>query len=172
MLVLTPLRRSTVPNSWEMVPILAHERLEVSGETFHSRFVPCQDDRTDGAGARSFGFCISSRLYRLKSCYGTMTGANETLVAAAAVLQSLARDEPTRGSVSPAFNFEFPATNNAKSSKLPGEHSPAKVAFEAELEALISRVHHLEIPGCQSSQTPRQPPADHPVYYRIQREVP
>ncbi|CRL21574.1 unnamed protein product [Penicillium camemberti] len=94
-----------------MVPILAHERLEVSGETFHSRFVPCQDDRTDGAGTRSFG------------------------------------DEPTRGSVSPAFNFEFPTTNDAKSSKLPGEHSPAKVAFEAELEALISRVHHLEIPG-------------------------
>jgi hypothetical protein len=33
--------------------------------------------------------------------------ADETLAAATAVLQSLARDEPTRGSVSLAFDFEF-----------------------------------------------------------------
>jgi hypothetical protein len=37
---------------------------------------------------------------------------------ATAVLQSLARDEPTRGSVSLAFDFEFPATNGAKSSTI------------------------------------------------------
>ncbi|CAP92338.1 Pc13g12690 [Penicillium rubens Wisconsin 54-1255] len=43
-----------------------------------------------------------------------MTGADETLAAATAVLQSLARDEPTRGSVSLAFDFEFPATNGAR----------------------------------------------------------
>jgi osomolarity two-component system sensor histidine kinase NIK1 len=47
-----------------------------------------------------------------------MTGADETLAAATAVLQSLARDEPTRGSVSLAFDFEFPATNGAKSSTI------------------------------------------------------
>lgn len=65
-----------------------------------------------------------------------MTGANETLVAAAAVLQSLARDEPTRGSVSPAFNFEFPTTNDAKSSKLPGGTQPSKGRLRSRVGGL------------------------------------
>src|ERR1700761_3854017 len=86
-----------------------------------------------------------------------MTGAEETLVAATAVLQSLARDEPTTGSASPPFDFEFPSTNGAKSSKLPGEPSPAKVAFEAELEALVRRVHHLEFQAVSHHKLPDNP---------------
>ncbi|GFF59163.1 hybrid signal transduction histidine kinase J [Aspergillus udagawae] len=87
-----------------------------------------------------------------------MAGADETLLAATAMLQSLARDKPTRGSVFPTFDFEFPATNGAKSSKLPGEPSPAKVAFEAELEALMRRVHHLEFQACLTQQQNRNQP--------------
>lgn len=86
-----------------------------------------------------------------------MAGADETLVAATAVLQSLARDEPTRGSVSPPFDFKFPATIGAKSSKLPGEPNPAKVAFEAELEALMRRVHHLEFQAVSHHKLPDNP---------------
>ncbi|KAJ5551378.1 Histidine protein kinase NIK1 [Penicillium sp. DV-2018c] len=86
-----------------------------------------------------------------------MAGADETLVAATAVLQSLARDEPTKVSVSPSFDFEFPANNGAKSSKLPGEPSPAKVAFEAELEALIRRVNHLEFQAVSHHKLPDNP---------------
>jgi osomolarity two-component system sensor histidine kinase NIK1 len=87
-----------------------------------------------------------------------MAGADETLVAATAVLQSLARDETTRGSVPPPpFDFEFPATNGAKSSKLPGEPSPAKVAFEAELEALMRCVHHLEFQAVSLHKLPDHP---------------
>lgn len=86
-----------------------------------------------------------------------MAGADETLVAATAVLQSLARDEPTRGSVPPPFDFEFPATNGAKSSKLAEEPSPAKVAFEAELEALMRRVHHLEFQAVSHHKLPDNP---------------
>ncbi|CAI7639393.1 uncharacterized protein N7487_004513 [Penicillium crustosum] len=71
-----------------------------------------------------------------------MASADETLVAAAAVLQNLARDESIPGSSSPPFDFQL--ANGTKSAKLPGENSPAKEAFEAELEALVRRVHHLE----------------------------
>ncbi|KGO41233.1 CheY-like superfamily [Penicillium expansum] len=71
-----------------------------------------------------------------------MASADETLVAATAVLQNLARDESIPGSSSPPFDFQL--SNGNKSAKLPGEHSPAKAAFEAELEALVRRVHHLE----------------------------
>lgn len=105
-----------------------------------------------------------------------MAGADETLVAATAVLQSLARDEPTRGSVPPPFHCEFPATNGGKPSKLPGEPNPAKVAFEAELEALMRRVHHLEFQAVSHhklpDKPPDKPPTDHPVCYQIQREGP
>ena len=59
------------------------------------------------------------------------------------MLQNLARDEPTSGSSSPPFDFQL-SSNGIKSAKLPGEQSPAKAAFEAELEALVRRVHHLE----------------------------
>ncbi|KAF3005317.1 histidine kinase osmosensor [Penicillium rubens] len=86
-----------------------------------------------------------------------MAGADETLMAATAVLQSLARDEPTRGSVSPLFDCEFPATNGVKLSKLPGESSPAKIAFEAELEAVMRRVHHLEFQAVSHHKLPDNP---------------
>jgi hypothetical protein len=86
-----------------------------------------------------------------------MAGVEETLVAATAVLQSLARDETTRGSVYPPFDFDFPATNGAKTSKFPGIPSPAKVAFEAELEALMRRVHHLEFQAVSLHKLPDNP---------------
>ncbi|GIJ91889.1 histidine kinase osmosensor [Aspergillus pseudoviridinutans] len=54
----------------------------------------------------------------------------------------------------PPFDFEIAATNGAKSSKLPGEPSPAKVAFEAELEALVRRVHHLEFQAVSHHKLP------------------
>ncbi|KAJ5590559.1 hypothetical protein N7450_004531 [Penicillium hetheringtonii] len=86
-----------------------------------------------------------------------MTGADETLAAATAVLQSLARDEPTAGSPSLPFDFQFPSSNGAKSSTLPGEPSPAKAAFEAELEALVRRVHHLEFQAVSHHTSPDNP---------------
>ncbi|KAJ5429236.1 Histidine protein kinase NIK1 [Penicillium cf. griseofulvum] len=57
----------------------------------------------------------------------------------------------------PPFDFKFRATNGAKSSKLPGEPSPAKVAFKAELEALMSRVHHLEFQAVSHHKLPDNP---------------
>lgn len=96
-----------------------------------------------------------------------MAGADETLVAATTVLQTLARDEPTTVYASLPFDFEFPATNGAKSSKLPGKPSPAKIAFEAELEALMRRVHHLEFQAVSHPKLPNNPQP--PVCYRIQQ---
>ncbi|EAU29725.1 hypothetical protein ATEG_09534 [Aspergillus terreus NIH2624] len=75
-----------------------------------------------------------------------MAGADETLAAAAAILQGLARESPS--GTAPPFDFQFslPPANgyDAKISKLPGDPSPAKAAFESELEALVRRIHHLE----------------------------
>ena len=86
-----------------------------------------------------------------------MAGADETLAAATAVLQSLARDEPTTGSSSPPFDFQFPSTNGEKASKLPGEPTAVKAAFEAELEALMRRVHHLEFQAVSHHKFPDDP---------------
>lgn len=86
-----------------------------------------------------------------------MAGADETLAAATAVLQSLARDEPTAGSSSPPFNFQFPSSNGAKASSLPGEPTAVKAAFEAELEALMRRVHHLEFQAVSHQKLPDDP---------------
>ncbi|KAJ5601438.1 hypothetical protein N7510_010972 [Penicillium lagena] len=83
-----------------------------------------------------------------------MAAADETLAAATAVLQNLAREEPTPGSSSPPFDFQFPVSNGTKSARLPGEPSPAKAAFESELEALVRRVHHLEFQAVSHQKSP------------------
>lgn len=99
-----------------------------------------------------------------------MATADETLVAATAVLQNLARDESIPGSSSPPFDFQL--SNGTKSAKLPGENSLAKAAFEAELEALVRRVHHLEFQAVSHHNFQQQadPPPDHTVCWRDQRE--
>lgn len=76
-----------------------------------------------------------------------MAGADDTLAAATAVLHGLAREAPGGPAASPLnFQLPHPSANGceAKLAKLPGDSSPAKVAFEKELEALMRRVHHLE----------------------------
>lgn len=77
-----------------------------------------------------------------------MAGADETLAAATAILHGLAREAPGTALSSPPFDFQFPHPSangcEAKVAKLPGDPTPAKVAFEKELEALVRRVHHLE----------------------------
>ncbi|KAJ5589652.1 histidine kinase osmosensor [Penicillium hordei] len=59
-----------------------------------------------------------------------MAGADETLVAATAVIQSLARDEPTRGSVSPLLIANFPQPTVPNHPNFPGnpaqQRSPSK----------------------------------------------
>jgi osomolarity two-component system sensor histidine kinase NIK1 len=101
-----------------------------------------------------------------------MASVDQTLVAATAMLQFLARDEPTRSSVPPQFDFEFPATNGAKISKLPGKPSPAKVAFETELEALIRRVHHLEFQAVSHHEVPDNPQQTTPSVIRSNEKNP
>lgn len=77
-----------------------------------------------------------------------MAGADDTLAAATAILHGLAREVPGTVTPSQAFDFQFSHSSAngcaAKLGKLPGDPTPAKVAFEKELEALVRRVHHLE----------------------------
>lgn len=100
---------------------------------------------------------------------------DETLAAAAAILQGLAVDPaitttnpnpntttaPSSSSSSSFFSslsstsvpsLDFLSSTSSRSAngcdlktpKLPGDHSPAKAAFEHELGALVRRVRHLE----------------------------
>lgn len=80
-----------------------------------------------------------------------MACVDDTLTAAAAILQNLAREAPSSGSPSFDFNFSPHSTNgvDTKIPKLPGDPSLAKVAFENELEALVRRIHRLEIQTVQ-----------------------
>lgn len=71
-----------------------------------------------------------------------MAGGDETLVAAAAFIQGLARDVPGTSTVNP---FEIKSNGfDAKKVKLPGVAGPGKQALERELEALLSRVTTLQ----------------------------
>lgn len=75
-----------------------------------------------------------------------MACADETLTAAAAILQNLAREAPSSGSPSFDFTFSPHSTNGVDSlPKLPGEPSLAKVRFENELEGLVRRIHRMEV---------------------------
>lgn len=77
---------------------------------------------------------------------GKMACADETLTAAAAILQNLAREAPSSGSPSFDFTFSPHSTNGVDSlPKLPGEPSLAKVRFENELEGLVRRIHRMEV---------------------------
>ena len=97
---------------------------------------------------------------------------DETLAAAAAILQGFAVDPaitsnnnantaPSSSSSSSFFSslsstsvpsLDFLSSTSSRSTngcdqktpKLPGDHSPAKAAFEHELGALVRRVRHLE----------------------------
>jgi hypothetical protein len=84
-----------------------------------------------------------------------MACVDDTLTAAAAILQNLAREAPSSGSPSFDFNFSPHSTNgvDTKIPKLPGDPSLAKVAFENELEALVRRIHRLEIQTVSSPST-------------------
>ncbi|KIX04548.1 uncharacterized protein Z518_05418 [Rhinocladiella mackenziei CBS 650.93] len=64
-----------------------------------------------------------------------MSRPDETLAAAAAILRGLARGSHSN-----------PSTNGLKlpSYKLPGDDSPSKDEFEAEVGALVRRIHYLE----------------------------
>lgn len=76
-----------------------------------------------------------------------MAGGDETLAAATAILQGLATEVPrTPSSSAPSdVDASCPSVNGFETKiKLPGESSPAKEAFEKELEALIHRIHLLE----------------------------
>lgn len=78
-----------------------------------------------------------------------MAGGDETLAAATAILQGLAREVPRTNASSPPSSDQegsSPSANGfeTKRIKLPGESSPAKAAFEKELEALTRRIHLLE----------------------------
>lgn len=71
-----------------------------------------------------------------------MAGGDETLVAAAAFIQNLARDVPGTSTVNP---FEIKSNGyDAKKVKLPGAAGPGKEALERELEALLCRVNTLQ----------------------------
>lgn len=77
-----------------------------------------------------------------------MTSADETLAAATAIIQGLAKGVPGVAPSAPPFDFKFPpSVSNGCESKtihLPGAPSAAKTVFEKELEALARRVHYLE----------------------------
>lgn len=96
-----------------------------------------------------------------------MAGAEETLAAATAILHGLAREAPGTASSSPPFDFQFshPSANGceAKSTKLPGDPTPAKAAFEKELEALVRRVHHLEFQNVSCQHFPGNSHGPHTV---------
>src|SRR4051794_11184512 len=68
---------------------------------------------------------------------------DETLLAAAAIVQGLARDLP---SIPPPFTKHGQATNGCEAAKikLPGGESDSKAALERELSSLISRVNTLQ----------------------------
>ncbi|KAF7615944.1 hypothetical protein AFLA_009450 [Aspergillus flavus NRRL3357] len=89
-----------------------------------------------------------------------MAGADETLAAAAAILRGLARETPRSGSAPP---FDFPLSHassngyDTKVTKLPGDASSSKAAFENELEALVRRVQRLESQAQQNSHRPHHP---------------
>jgi osomolarity two-component system sensor histidine kinase NIK1 len=76
-----------------------------------------------------------------------MTVRDETLAAAATILQGLARDGILTDDTPPPSNNHIITTNgfDSKKLKLPGESTPEKQAFESELEALVRRVHDLEL---------------------------
>ncbi|KAE8159504.1 hypothetical protein BDV40DRAFT_235774 [Aspergillus tamarii] len=86
-----------------------------------------------------------------------MAGADETLAAAAAILRGLARETPRSGSAPP---FEFPLSHassngyDTKFTKLPGDASSSKAAFENELEALVRRVQQLESQAVSHQTSP------------------
>lgn len=72
-----------------------------------------------------------------------MGGEEDPFLAAAAILKNLARDPPPTDDDTPKKR----ATNGFDPKcvvKLPGENTPGKKAFTAELESLMCRVHDLE----------------------------
>jgi hypothetical protein len=83
-----------------------------------------------------------------------MATAKETLSAATSILQGLARngiptdDAPTSTKLATTNGFDL------KGFKLPGEATPEKQAFESELEALVQRVHDLELEVVSDSVGP------------------
>jgi osomolarity two-component system sensor histidine kinase NIK1 len=86
-----------------------------------------------------------------------MAGADETLAAAAAILRGLAREGPRSGSAPPFDSQTLHASSNGydtKLTKLPGDASPAKAAFETELEALVRRVQQLESQAVSHQTSP------------------
>jgi osomolarity two-component system sensor histidine kinase NIK1 len=97
-----------------------------------------------------------------------MACADETLTAAAAIIQNLVREAPSSGSPSFEFNFSPQSTNGVDSlPKLPGEPSLAKVRFENELEALVRRIHRMEVQSVSrfaNGPYPGSTYADFPFY--------
>jgi len=89
-----------------------------------------------------------------------MSPANETLAAAAAILRGLAR-----GSPAPSPDVTASPTNGSKLAPygLPGASSIAKDEFEAEIAALVRRVHYLEsraeVVGRSLPETPGEFPS-------------
>lgn len=72
-------------------------------------------------------------------------GCEDSFQAAAAVLRTIAQQQPAPhddASISPKSQ---PNGFDPKKIKLPGEPSPGKAALESEIQALIARVHELDM---------------------------